>query len=325
MNFVRWGMVGCGSVTEKKSAPAYSQVEGSRIVAVASRRVSAARAYASRRGIERVFDDPEELIRSPDVDAVYIATPPSSHFALAMRVAEAGKPCCVEKPLAMDHRQAAAIVEAFEAAGQPLFVAYYRRSLPRFGQVRSWIGAGAIGEARHIHWTLARTPSPADVAGEHGWRTDPKEAPGGYFEDLACHGLDLFDFLLGPIVESGGVSGNQQGHYAVPDAVAASWAHEGGATGSGVWNFGAYKRSDEVRIIGSRGEIRFAVFDEAPLVLETGSGTEALEIANPDPIQLHHVEKMIRHLAGEGGHPSTGESAARTDWVMDRILGRADR
>lgn len=325
MDVVRWGMVGCGSVTEKKSAPAYSQVSGSQLVAVASRRPSAAQAYADRRGIERVFEHPEELIRSPEVGAVYIATPPSSHFALAMRVAEAGKPCCVEKPLAMNHREAAALVEAFKTAGQPLFVAYYRRSLPRFERVRSWIAAGAIGEVRHVHWTLARTPNPADVAGELGWRTDPKEAPGGYFEDLACHGLDLFDFLLGPIVHAGGVSGNQQGYYEAPDAVAASWAHEGGATGSGVWNFGAFKRADEVRIIGSEGEMRFAVFDKAPLVLETSSGSQTVEIPNPDPIQLHHVENMIRHLAGEALHPSTGESAARTDWVMDRIVEQRGR
>jgi predicted dehydrogenase len=315
-------MVGCGSVTERKSAPAYAQVEGSRLVAVASRRHSAAKAYAARRGIEHVFQDPEELIRSAEVDAVYIATPPSSHFALAMRVADAGKPCCVEKPLAMDHGQATALVEAFRAGGQPLFVAYYRRSLPRFERVRSWIATGAIGEVRHVHWTLARTPNPADVAGELGWRTDLKQAPGGYFEDLACHGLDLFDFLLGPIAEARGVSGNQQGYYQVPDAVAGSWVHENGATGSGVWNFGAFKRADEARIIGSRGEIGFAVFDEAPLVLETSSGTQTVEIPNPDPIQLHHVGNMIRHLAGEGIHPSTGESAARTDWVMDRILAR---
>jgi predicted dehydrogenase len=316
-------MIGCGSVAERKSAPAYSQVPGSRLVAVASRRADAARAYAARHGIDRVFDDPGELIRSPAVDAIYIATPPSSHFGLASRVAEAGKPCCVEKPLAMSHAEANRLVAAFEAAGQPLFVAYYRRSLPRFEQVRRWIADGAIGSVRHVHWTLARTPSPADLTGNTGWRTDPKEAPGGYFEDLACHGLDLFDFLLGPIARANGVSCNQTKLYEVPDSVAASWAHESGATGSGAWNFAAFRRSDEVRIIGASGEICFSVFDEAPLVLDTATGSETIEIANPDPIQLHHVEKMIAHLEGDETHPSSGASAARTDWVMDRILGRA--
>ncbi|HEX8261999.1 MAG TPA: Gfo/Idh/MocA family oxidoreductase [Allosphingosinicella sp.] len=319
---VRWGMIGCGAVTERKSAPAYAQAAGSRLVAVASRRPEAARAYAGRRGIGLVFDDPDALIRSPEVDAVYIATPPSSHRALAAKVAAAGKPCCVEKPIALSHAEAAAMVDAFRAAGQPLFVAYYRRSLPRFAQVRRWIAEGAIGEVRHVHWALARAPTPGDLSGDPGWRADPAEAPGGYFEDLACHGLDLFDFLLGPIDEAAGIHRNRAGLYAVPDSVAAAWSHSGGATGSGFWTFAACRVEDEVRLLGSEGRISFSVFEEAPLVLETGAGGRTVEIPNPDPIQLHHVENMIRHLSGEAPHPSTGESAARTAWVTDRIFAR---
>jgi predicted dehydrogenase len=220
----------------------------------------------------------------------------------------------------MSYTEAVRMVKAFEAARQPLFVAYYRRSLPRFTQVKGWIDAGKIGDIRHIHWSLARSPSPTDLSGDANWRTHLKEAPGGYFEDLACHGLDLFDYFAGPICEASGVSRNQQGLYHVPDTVAASWAHAGGATGSAFWNFGAFQPTDEVAITGSKGGVRFAVFDEAPIVLETISGHQALEIPNPDPVQLHHVEDMIQHLSGTSTHPSTGESAARTEWVMDQIL-----
>lgn len=324
MKVVRWGMIGCGSVAEKKSAPAYSRVAGSALVAVASRRPDSARAYANQHGVERVFDDAAELIRSPDVDAVYIATPPSSHLDFALAVAEAGKPCCVEKPIALSFRDAMRMVGAFEVAGCPLFVAYYRRSLPRFEQVRRWIATGRIGEVRHVHWTLTRTPTAADLAGRQGWRTERNEAPGGYFDDLACHGLDLFDFLVGPIAVASGVGRNQAALYEVPDAVAAAWSHSSGATGTGLWNFAAFDRADDVRIVGSEGRIQFSVFEDEPLVLDSGSGRESVEIENPQPIQLHHVENMIRHLSEEAPHPSSGRSAARTAWVMDRILGHGD-
>lgn len=219
MTAVRWGMIGCGAVTSNKSAPAYSLVPGFRLSAVASRRRSTAVEYATARGIEHVFDHAHDLIRSPLVDAVYIATPPSSHRALAIQVAAAGKPCCVEKPIANNHADAEAMVHAFARAARPLFVAYYRRSLPRFAQVADWIGHGRIGTVRHVHWTLMRTPTPADLAGQTGWRTDPNEAPGGYFDDLAGHGLDLFDQWVGPIVRARGVHLNQAGLYDVPDAV----------------------------------------------------------------------------------------------------------
>ncbi len=204
-------------------------VAESKLVAVAARRQSAANEYALRHGIDHVFGEIGDLIDSNLVDAVYIATPPSSHVTLALQVAAAGKPCCLEKPLSTSHAASLELVTAFHAAGAPLFVAYYRRSLPLFLQVKRWIDDGMIGSIRHVHWELTRSPTAADLAGDLGWRTNNKEAPGGYFEDLACHGLDLFDFLVGPIDQAGGISRNQLGLYDAPDAVSASWSHQGGA------------------------------------------------------------------------------------------------
>lgn len=317
---IRWGMIGCGDVTERKSGPAYARVPGSCLAGVTSRSLNKARDYASRYGVGRVFEDAASLIGDPDIDAIYIATPPSSHLVYALMAARAGKPCCVEKPMALDVEQSRVMLEAFKTAGQPLFVAYYRRSLPRFAAVRDWLKTGAIGEPRHIHWSLTRPADPQSVRDNRPWRVDPVEAPGGYFDDLAGHGLDLFDQLLGPIEAVTGSTAQQAGLYDVPDAVAASWRHAGGVTGTAHWNFAAFDRVDRVEITGAEGRIRFAVFDEAPLCLETAAGRVEQEIANPDPIQWHHVEAMIRHLAGGPAHPSLGCDALRTAQVCERIL-----
>lgn len=323
MTTVNWGMIGCGDVTERKSAPAFGQVAGSKLIAVSSRTFRSAQDYAARHGVALVFEDPLELIRSPHVDAVYLATPPSPHLELAQHVAAAGKPCCVEKPIALTHADAISMVDAFKAAKQPLFVSYYRRSLPRFNQVKQWLADGSIGQVRHVHWSLTRTPSAADLAGKLAWRVDPEEAPGGYFEDLACHGLDLFDYLIDPIAKAVGVSSNQQGLYPVPDAVSAAWQHDGGATGSGYWNFAASAPSDEVEIIGSKGSVRFSIFEESSLIIAAEGTCRTIKIPNPDPIQIYHVENMMQHLSGAKPHPSMGMTAARTALVMDQIFGRA--
>src|SRR5512139_930236 len=124
MGLVRWGIIGCGNVTEVKSGPGFRKAEGSSLVAVMRRDRSKAEDYAQRHGVPRVHDTADALIRDPGVDAVYIATPPSSHLALARRVAAAGKPCLVEKPMAMSHAECVSMNEAFRAAGVPLFVAY---------------------------------------------------------------------------------------------------------------------------------------------------------------------------------------------------------
>jgi 1,5-anhydro-D-fructose reductase (1,5-anhydro-D-mannitol-forming) len=236
--------------------------------------------------------------------------------------AKAGKPCCVEKPMAMSYTEAQEMVSAFNAANLPLFVAYYRRSLPRFLHIKGWIDSGAIGRVRHVHWTLMRMPTQNEMFGKIGWRTSASEAPGGYFDDLACHGLDLFDFLIGLIDQAAGQNANQQSLYDVPDAVCGSWHHANGSTGTGVWNFAASARSDTVSIFGSHGKISFSIFEDEPIIFEVGSSTESIEVANPTPIQLHHVEAMIGHICGQSVHPSLGTNAMRTAWVMDQILGR---
>ncbi len=318
---IRWGMIGCGDVTEIKSAPAFNIIGRSKIVAVQSRTISKATDYAARHGVPRVFETADELIHSAEVDGVYIATPPSSHLELALQVAKAGKPCCVEKPIALNHAQAMEMTEAFEQAGAPLFISYYRRTLPQFEQVKTWLAMDRIGKVRHVQWSLHRAPTPSDLAKTGAWRTDPSEAPGGYFDDLACHGLDLFDYFFGPINKARGLSRNQQGLYDVPDTVTGHWLHEGGVTGSGFWNFASINGPDRVEIYGEKGRIAFSVFGETPLICESEGGVETLEIKNPDPVQKFHVEQMVACLEGQSSHPSTGESAARTQWVCDQILG----
>ncbi|WP_394788695.1 Gfo/Idh/MocA family protein [Rhodoferax sp.] len=316
-----WGIIGCGKVTERKSGPAFNKVAGSRLVAVMRRNAALAQSYAERHGVPRWYADADALINDPEVNAVYIATPPDSHHFYALKVAAAGKICCVEKPMAASHRECLEMVAAFEAAGLPLFVSYYRRSLPRFAQIQQWLDQGAIGAVRHVQWSFSRAPNAADVEQTPNWRTDVKVASGGYFEDLASHGLDLLQHLLGDITQAKGIAGNQQGLYAAADAVSGVWQFASGATGSGYWNFAAAGALDEVLIHGSQGQIKFSIFGEQPVQLHNADGTQSLEIAHPENIQFFHIENMQKHVNGQVFHPSTGQTAQRTTWVMEQILG----
>jgi 1,5-anhydro-D-fructose reductase (1,5-anhydro-D-mannitol-forming) len=321
-NLIRWGIIGCGNVTEVKSGPAYQQTDGFELAAVMRRDEAKAQDYAKRHGVPKVFSDAEALIGDPEVDAVYIATPPDSHQEYALRVAAAGKPCCIEKPMAPTHKECLAICAAFNARNIPLFVAYYRRTLPRFTQVKAWLDDGLIGDVRHVSWQFSKPPSAQDLSGGTNWRTDTRIAAGGYFDDLASHGLDLLAFYLGDFKEVAGFGINQQSLYSAKDALAASWIHESGVTGTGSWNFGSALRQDRVEILGSKGQIEFAVFEDLPIRLTTENGTEALTVEHPRHVQHYHVEALRNALLKNGSHPSSGKTAAHTAWVMDKILGR---
>lgn len=319
---VKWGIIGCGNVTEVKSGPAYKMAEGFELIAVMRRNLELAKDYAKRHEVPRYYNDADELINDSEIDAVYIATPPDTHYYYAMKVAQANKICCIEKPMAPSYAECLEIQTIFEKCGLTLFVAYYRRSLPRFNEVKRLLEEKTIGTVRHVDWYLSRTPSDLDKSGNYNWRTDAKIAPAGYFDDLASHGLDLFVYLLGDVKEAKGISSNQQQLYTAKDIISASWEHENGVLGTGMWSFGTYKREDKVRIVGSDGELSFSVFGEEPIGVITSNEVEQVYIENPKHIQQYHVENIVKHLQLGIEHPSTGKTATHTAWIMDSILNQ---
>jgi predicted dehydrogenase len=276
--------------------------------------------YAKRHNIKTTYTNANALINNTNIDAVYIATPPDTHKYYALKVAEAGKPCCIEKPLSPSYAESLEIVNAFKAKNLPLFVAYYRRSLPCFQKIKEWLDHGYIGNIRHINSHLSKPASSLDLSKTYNWRTDSNIAPAGYFDDLASHGIDLFTFLLGNITHAKGISINQQGLYTAKDAVTASWLHNNGITGSGAWNFGCNTHQDQTTIYGSKGSIQFSVFHENPILLKSDTKNEELFIENPKHIQQYHVQNMHDYFKNKTPHPSTGQTALHTSWVMSKIL-----
>lgn len=318
MTQIRWGIIGCGDVTEVKSGPAFAKAQGSALVAVMRRNATLADNYARRHGVPRWYGDAAALVADPDVDAVYVATPPDAHREYVLLAARHRKPVYVEKPMALDHRQCLDMIEACRVAGVPLFTAYYRRALPRFLRVKALVDEGAIGVVRAITITLYRRH--AMDASALPWRVDPAVAGGGLFVDLASHTLDLLDFILGPMASASGGAGNQGGFYRAEDIVSAAFAFESGVRGTGLWCFTADRNEDRVEIVGHAGRIVFSTFDEAPVALSRDGVVEAFDIPHPPHVQQPLIQSIVDTLHGRGTCPSTGESGARTTRVMDALL-----
>lgn len=314
-----------------KSGPALQKCEGSRLVAVMRRDADKAADYARRHDVPRHYSDAAALCADPEVDAIYIATPPGSHLELARLVAASGKPAYIEKPYGRSAAEAAAINSAFAEAGLPVFAAYYRRALPRFVKVRELLDAGAIGPVAGAVLRQA-SPPPRD-----NWRLDPVVSGGGLFIDHGSHALDLLDFFVGPLHDVSGHAANRSGiHPAVEDAVALAFRTADGAPGVAHWNFAAAHHEDCIEIQGRTGRITFSLFAEQPVRLQRLSPTaglveETFEIPHPPHVQQPLIQTVVDTLRGLPGAacPSTGASALRTSKVMDTALehfygGRSD-
>lgn len=322
MEKVRWGIIGVGNVCEKKSGPAFYKIDHSELVAVMRRDENKAKDFAARHQVGKYYTDADQLINDPDVDIVYVATPPDSHKEYTIRTLKAGKPVYVEKPMAMNYAECLEMLQVAERANQKLFTAHYRRALPYFLKVKELLDNNAIGKKLTVSVKYFRPASTLDMDSlNQTWRVNKDIAGDGYFFDLAPHTLDILDFLLGEIDEAKGYTQNLGGYYSVSDTISAIMQFKSGVTGTGQWCFVSSEqaRQDMIVIQGTEGYIRFNTFDFRPISLVTAKGTEILQTEQPEHIQQPLIQTIVAELRGVGICPSTGISGARTSRIMDMI------
>jgi predicted dehydrogenase len=331
MKTIRWGMIGCGAVAEGKCGPALYRVEHSQLVVVADRHADRAQGFAQRHGIARWYDNAEAILRAPDIDAVYVATPTDSHYDYTLRCAAAGKPVLVEKPMAMNAAQCREMIAACEKAGVPLWVAYYRRALPRFVALRDLVQGGAIGEVRMVvTHHFQQIPPPEQMRGAFwGWRLDAKRSGGGIFFEAVGHTLDILDYVLGPIEGIRSFASNHAGAYEGEDIVSASYRFPSGVLYSGAWCFTADFDDEYNEIIGSKGRIRFSTFpplkpgsgsQPVPMRVMRDHAVEEVPIADPPYVHQPLVQSIVDEMNGIGHCPSTPQSALRTAQAIETTL-----
>lgn len=322
---IKWGIIGCGEVTKYKSGPAFRKVDNSEVVAVMSRELSKAEAYAKERGIGKWYDDAQSLVDDPEVNAVYIATPPSSHATYAIMSMKSGKPCYIEKPMAGSYEECCRINRISSETGVPCFVAYYRRYLPYFQKVKELIDKGTIGNIINLQLRFAVPPRDLDYNKGHlPWRLQPDIAGGGYFYDLAPHQIDMIQYIFGIILDVSGFKSNRANLYKVEDTLSACFRFESGVVGSASWCFVAHDsaRDDRIEVIGDKGMICFSVYTYDPIELHTEKGRIEIPIENPTYVQQPMIQRVVDHLLGKAECSCKGESATLTNWVMDKILGK---
>jgi 1,5-anhydro-D-fructose reductase (1,5-anhydro-D-mannitol-forming) len=215
---VSWGIIGCGDVCEVKSGPAFNKVENSKLVAVMRRDTVKAKDYAQRHGVPKFYDDAAALINDPEVNAIYIATPPSTHEPYLAQALKAGKPVYVEKPVSVDLASCQRMVSTAHQLSGMVSVAHYRRGLTLFNIVKALVQEGHIGNVRLVQ---LRTLQPQSAKYNHkaddNWRIVPALSGGGIFHDLSPHQLDIMYWIFGKPKTFHGFSVNQSKSYDAPD------------------------------------------------------------------------------------------------------------
>lgn len=315
---IRWGIIGCGDVTEVKSGPAFNKVPHSSLVAVMRRNADKAKDYARRHGVDKWYSDATALINDRDVDAIYIATPPSNHEEYTLQALSAGKPVYVEKPMSIDATAAARMAKAARETGVKLCVAHYRRQQPVFLKVRELLQEGAIGEPRVVNLQcLQPHQSSLITKTEDNWRYNPAVSGGGLFHDLAPHQLDLMYYFFGKPVQVSGISFNAARLYDADDTTGGHILFPNNVLFNGQWCFTVQERRDLCEIIGTEGSLRFSIFDHRLLTMIKDGKEATFEFEHLPHVQQPMIQRVVEYFLGEADNPCPAEAGVEVMRMID--------
>lgn len=326
MKQIKWGIIGCGDVTEIKSGPAFNKVANSSLVAVMRRDTAKAMDYAGRHQVAKWYDNADALLDDPDVNAIYIATPPSSHEYYTIEALKRGKPVYVEKPMSVNAEACINMAGVAKETGVKLSVAHYRRAVPVFKKIKELIDRNSIGTVRFADMHLYQSASTELIAKtEQNWRVNPEISGGGLFHDLAPHQLDLMYHYFGGIKHSCGLSYNQIGQYPADDIVSGEIIFNNGIIFHGLWCFSVpeSENRDECIIMGSEGKITFSVFGHS-CTLVNGDQSQIFEFKAPQHIQQPMIQEVTNYFLGIGVNPCPAEEAIEVMKVMDIFTSKRE-
>lgn len=304
---ITWGIIGCGDVTEKKSGPAFNKVSNSQLLAVMRRDGKKAADYARRHQVPLWYDDVNQLLLNSEINAIYIATPPSSHLEYAIKALKHGKAVYIEKPVTLNADEATCLATAVEQYQGKLVVAHYRRQLPMFLKIKEIITQGVIGDIRLVDLRLWQSRSPDLVTQDpSNWRTNPAISGGGYFFDLSPHQLDLMLYFFGKPLSYSGFSQVQNPHNNdVADQTIGTILFDHKIVFNGSWNFNVSKSDnvDTCEVIGELGSLKFSIFGNK-ITLKGCEGEREIFFTHPENIQHPMIDNTVNYFLGNGTNPN---------------------
>ena len=319
---VRWALVGAGDLARKRLAAAIRSQSRSILHCLVSRdprtRAPELRALAPE-AIQARFG---EMLEDDSVDAVYLATPVFLHAPQAIAAMEAGKDVLVEKPMALDLRQARAMCRVARDRGRRLSVAYYRRFWSRFQLVKEMLGRGELGRPVLIRMALhSWYPGQGGEPGD--WRITPSMSGGGVLSDVGCHRLDLLAWWLGLPGKLVSQVLTLTHEYPTEDSATALLEWEGGPAGTLSFNWNSRTWTDEIHVVGTEAKLTLHPCDGETVTITVGRDVEQRRVPNPENAHGPVVDDFARSIV-EGRPPRfDGEDGLHATRIMDAIFRSA--
>jgi predicted dehydrogenase len=304
-------------------APALRDLDNCELIAVSRADAARAEAFATEFGARRWHADWRELLKDPEVEAVYVATPVHLHAEQAIAAAEAGRHVLCEKPMALSAAECERMNAAAEANGVWLGVTYYRRFYPVVERVAEILRSGEIGTPVVAQMNAFERFEPGPDHPRR-WLLDKKMSGGGPMFDFGSHRIEVLLNLFGPPLRVRAVTGNVLFRREVEDTACAIFQFEGRTQAVLTVTHAAREPQDTLEIFGSEGSVRADVLNEGRLRIRTAEG-ERVE-SHPPHMNFHQplIEDFARAVV-EGRPPRVdGQDGQTVSGVLELIYQVSD-
>ena len=281
---IKFGLIGCGDIAQKRVAPALRDSTICELVAVSRARSHLAESFATEFGARGWYADWRELLQDDDISAVYVATPVHLHAEQTIAAIEAGKHVLCEKPMALSVDECNRVIATRDHHNVKLGVAYYRHFYPVVKRIRQIIDDGEIGTAVIAQMNAFEWFDPPAGQGR-SWLLKKQLSGGGPMFDFGCHRIELLLDLFGSVEDVKAKATNQFFHREVEDVGTVVMHFERGTIATLTVAHSAQQPQDTFDIFGSAGSIHVPVLNEGKLRVITKAGIR--EESHPAASNLH--------------------------------------
>lgn len=271
---VRWGVLGAGSVAQRRVMPALNANPECRIQALMVRDPDRAAQLAAEFDAARHYHRVEDLLADSAIDAVYVSSPVYLHCEHVLAAAAAGKHVLCEKPMAKSTDECRRMIDACAEANVHLEICFVLRGWPIYQRLKQQIEEGQLGQLVELRGHLAKwTPRQ-----EREWRLNPAKGGGGALMDVGAHYLDLFRYLAGDFARIAGMSSSAVFGWRVEESAFTLVEFASGTHGALGISFAVPHSGNILEIYGTEGTLLLG----KEMHLQTTAGEETLPVEFPD-------------------------------------------
>lgn len=320
---LRWLCVGTGDLVRKRSAAALANAPGGTLVGVCGDR-SRAQAIASQFPEVAAYESLDLALQQSNCNAVYIGTPVHRHIHEALGAIAAGKHVLVEKPLALNHQEAKCIADAARKACVVSGCAYYRRTFPRYQQLREMVLRQELGKIVHVRTVNASWFRPT-ADDPKIWRVQKERSGGGPLADVGTHMLDLIIGLFGLPRTVVAHCDTLVHSYEVEDSASILMTLPNGAHAVAHFGWNTITWAHEFEVVGSEARVLWRPADSGDLIITRGRDVQTVSAPNHENLHLPLVADFNAAVAQGRVPVCAAEEAAQTNLLLDAIYASASQ